>query len=74
MQQRLKIAMIAAECVPFAKTGGLADVVGALPQALHTLGHEVIVVMPIAKSKTIDPNLEENDSHNAEKMLALLPL
>ncbi len=44
--QRLKIAMIAPECVPFAKTGGLADVVGALPKALIRLGHEVIVIMP----------------------------
>jgi starch synthase len=38
--------MIASECVPFAKTGGLADVVGALPLILRKLGHEVIVVMP----------------------------
>lgn len=42
----MKIVMIAAECVPYAKTGGLADVVGALPKALRALGHEVIVVMP----------------------------
>ncbi len=42
----LKILMIASECVPFAKTGGLADVVGALPIALQRMGHEVIVVMP----------------------------
>jgi starch synthase len=42
----LKIAMIASECVPFAKTGGLADVVGALPKALRLLGHEVIVIIP----------------------------
>ena len=42
----MKIAMIAAECVPYAKTGGLADVVGALPQVLQKMGHEVIVVMP----------------------------
>ena len=46
MQNKLNIAMITAECVPFAKTGGLADVVGALPQTLHKLGHNVIVVMP----------------------------
>jgi starch synthase len=44
--QTLKIAMITPECVPFAKTGGLADVVGALPKALTELGHEVIVIMP----------------------------
>jgi starch synthase len=43
----LKIVMVASECVPFAKTGGLADVVGALPVALQALGHEVIVVMPL---------------------------
>jgi len=42
----VKIVMIASECVPFAKTGGLADVVGALPKVLRALGHEVIVVMP----------------------------
>ncbi len=42
----MKIVFLASECVPYAKTGGLADVVGALPQALQRLGHEVIVVMP----------------------------
>jgi len=43
----MKIAMIASECVPFAKTGGLADVAGALPKALTGLGHEVIVIHPL---------------------------
>ena len=38
--------MVASEGVPFAKTGGLADVIGALPRALVRLGHEVDVVMP----------------------------
>ncbi len=42
----MKIIMIASECAPYAKTGGLADVVGALPKALLALGHDVIVVMP----------------------------
>jgi len=46
MTKPLKIAFIASECVPFAKTGGLADVVGALPEALIQLGHEVIVIIP----------------------------
>jgi len=42
----LKIAMIAAECIPYVKTGGLADVVGVLPRFLRQLGHEVIVILP----------------------------
>jgi len=42
----MKIIMCASEVVPFAKTGGLADVAGALPLALQNLGEEVIVVMP----------------------------
>ena len=42
----LKIAFIASECTPYAKTGGLADVVGALPKALRSLGHEPIVILP----------------------------
>lgn len=52
MPSQLKIAMIASECVPYAKTGGLADVAGALPKVLRALGHEVIVVMP--KYSSID--------------------
>ncbi|MBN1296317.1 glycogen synthase GlgA [bacterium] len=46
MEQVLRIVFIASECVPFAKTGGLADVVGALPRVLRDRGHEVIVIIP----------------------------
>ncbi|MFA5145451.1 MAG: glycogen synthase GlgA [Candidatus Omnitrophota bacterium] len=42
----MKILLAASEIVPFAKTGGLADVAGALPLALEDLGHEVIVAVP----------------------------
>lgn len=42
----LKILMIASEAVPYAKTGGLADVIGALPAALARIGHDVTVVLP----------------------------
>ena len=38
--------MVTSEAAPFAKTGGLADVLGALPPALTKLGEEVAVVMP----------------------------
>jgi len=42
----MKIVICASEMVPFAKTGGLADVAGALPLALEKAGEEVIVIMP----------------------------
>ena len=42
----MKIVICASEVFPFAKTGGLADVTGALPLALENLGQEVIVFMP----------------------------
>ena len=40
------ILSVASECAPLVKTGGLADVVGALPKALGALGHEMRVVLP----------------------------
>jgi starch synthase len=42
----MKILLAASEVVPFAKTGGLADVAGALPLALEDLGQEVIIALP----------------------------
>lgn len=55
----MHIAFAASECVPFSKTGGLADVVGALPKALAALGHQVSVYLPryrqtkLADSQTV---------------------
>lgn len=42
----MHVAFAASEGVPFSKTGGLADVVGALPRALAALGHQVSVYLP----------------------------
>src|SRR5690348_6282218 len=46
----MKILFIASECVPFCKTGGLADVVGALPKELRDKRHDVRIVLPKYKS------------------------
>ena len=46
MASRLRVLVIASEVAPFAKTGGLADVAGALPRALQGLGHDVRILLP----------------------------
>jgi starch synthase len=43
----LKVCILSSEMVPFAKTGGLADVVGALVRELAQLGHEIRAFMPL---------------------------
>jgi starch synthase len=59
----MHIAFVASECVPYSKTGGLADVVGALPRALVAAGHEVTVYLPryrqtkLTDAKTLIPSL-----------------
>lgn len=42
----MNLCVVAAECAPWSKTGGLGDVVGALPKALAKRGHRVMVVVP----------------------------
>jgi len=46
----MQIVFAASECVPYAKSGGLADVVGSLPVELARLGHEVAVYLPLYSS------------------------
>jgi starch synthase len=43
----VRVAILSSEVVPFAKTGGLADVAGALPSALRDLGSDAIVLLPL---------------------------
>src|SRR4051812_25813765 len=50
----LDILMVTSEARPFAKTGGLADVRGALPRALARLGHRVTLVLPKYRSTQTD--------------------
>jgi len=49
----LKILIVAAEAVPFAKVGHVAEVIGSLPGALHQMGHDVRLVIP--RYGRIDP-------------------
>ena len=60
----MKIALVTSEAVPFAKTGGLADVCGALPLALEDLGHEVVMIMPkyqaVRSSGTVFKSLDRD--------------
>ncbi len=53
----MRVAHIASEAVPLAKTGGLADVVGALAKAFGHMGHETFIVMP-AYRRTIDEAID----------------
>src|SRR5207247_1035676 len=43
---RRNVLMLASEALPFSKTGGLADVLGALPRAVARLGWDVTVAVP----------------------------
>ena len=45
--QPLRVLHVASEVAPFAKTGGLGDVCGALPKALRRRGLDVRVVVPL---------------------------
>jgi starch synthase len=46
----MKVLFIASEVSPFAKTGGLADVTGSLPQELISMGHDVRIILPYYKA------------------------
>ena len=51
----MRILFVSSEVYPFSKTGGLADVAAALPEALVKLGHEVLVISPWYQSLKAEP-------------------
>jgi len=54
---QLNVVFIASEAAPLAKTGGLADVVGALPQALRHFNHQLTVILPYYRTHIDQLNL-----------------
>jgi starch synthase len=60
------IVFAASECVPFAKTGGLADVVGALAPQLAKLGHRVTVYLPFYAR--VRPHVKGEPSYAVESI------
>lgn len=55
----MKIAMVASEAAPFVKTGGLGDVMQALPAELSRIkGNEIVLLLPYYKKLKQDPNLQ----------------
>ncbi|PSH05699.1 MAG: glycogen synthase GlgA [Acidobacteria bacterium] len=50
----MHVLFAASECVPFSKTGGLADIVGALPRAVAELGHRVTVYLPLYRQTRLE--------------------
>jgi starch synthase len=67
----MQISFAASECVPFAKTGGLADVVGALPKELVKQGHEVTVYLPLYP--VVRPHLEEKSGYAVRSITIPFP-
>lgn len=55
------VLMTAAECAPFAKTGGLADVVGTLARELRSLGFDIRLMLPY--HRVIKERLREEAAH-----------
>lgn len=50
VERNLSILVVASEMVPYAKTGGLGDVIGALPRELVRMGHQVATLLPLYRS------------------------
>ena len=67
MPRKLAIALVTGEINPYSKTGGLADVAGALPGALAALGHDVHVFTPLHRQIS-------TKTHGLKKILTHMPI
>lgn len=63
MKSMSRVLMVAPEATPFVKTGGLADVIGALPSALKACGNDVAVVLPMYRGATVHDHRRVWQSH-----------
>ncbi len=65
----LNIVYLSSEAVPFAKTGGLADVCGTLPSRVAAMGHRTAVIMPAFRSvRNAEVEVETTDDSFAVSM------
>ena len=65
----MKILFVASEGLPFSKTGGLADVIEALPKSLAALGHEVTVLLPrYRNTRAVAVRLAEPDRSDGRRL------
>lgn len=53
----MRILYVASEAIPFAKTGGLADVAGSLPKYIKQSGHEAVVILPRYQNLDVERTL-----------------
>jgi starch synthase len=67
----MKVLYISPEAVPFAKTGGLADVAGSLPKALKEIGHDVRLYMP--RYKMVDKKKYKPKKVSASMLEGVMP-
>ena len=64
----MKIAILASEGAPYAKSGGLGDVMEALPAALSRIeGNQVVLILPYYKK------IKENPKYEVELVQGLIP-
>jgi len=67
----MKVAFVTSEAVPYAKTGGLADVVGTLPVYLKQLGIETNIIMPMYKGIRAEKIMELNIDFDGQKRVGV---